>query len=521
MMTIAKSLGFKNSDDEIVRERREGFIQGFSRYIAISMFPSAIFEFVLWLFFPQYQQLLFLSIVSLSVALCAITYPQFCKYGFSTLGAVFLINTVMIACTYCLVGFPEAKLGGALGFVVIVLTANLAFGQKGGNWYIAASLVALMGSLVFLNSPMALRVTPLDPTLSVILSMFVTAVVFLVTTVILRSQIREQETYFVKSTRSASEIEQRIAAEQEQRQRLQQANMEIERGAEIDREQRKALGDILTQVRQAVNDLNTTATEILSVTTQQASGASEQSAAIAQTTTTVDEVKVIAEQSAARAQEVDNASQRALEVSRAGKDAVQETITSMNQIRERVEGIAENVLTLSEQTQQIGEIITTVSDIASQSNMLALNASVEAARAGEHGKGFAVVASEVRSLAEQSRAATLQVKSIIGEIQKATNATVMATEEGNKGVELGLQRVMQARSAIESLGAAVNNNAQTARQVVSGGRQQQTGIEQIATAMQNINQATVQNLQSTRQAETAAQRLSELAKRLASFLEKN
>jgi len=199
---------------------------------------------------------------------------------------------------------------------------------------------------------------------------------------------------------------------------------------------------------------------------------------------------------------------------------VKDTISSMNLIKDRVGGIAENVLALSEQTQQIGEIISTVSEIASQSNMLALNASVEAARAGEHGKGFAVVASEVRSLAEQSRAATVQVKTIIAEIQKATNATVMATEEGNKGVDLGLQRVLQARASIESLAAAVSDNAQIARQVVSGGRQQQTGIDQIASAMQNINQATIQNLQSTRQAEAAAQTLSELAHKLASFVEK-
>jgi methyl-accepting chemotaxis protein len=112
------------------------------------------------------------------------------------------------------------------------------------------------------------------------------------------------------------------------------------------------------------------------------------------------------------------------------------------------------------------------------------------------------------------------VKSIIEDIQKATNATVMATEEGNKGVDLGLQHVSQARSAIDSLGSAVNNNAQMARQVLGGGRQQQTGIEQISMAMQNINQATVQSLQSTRQAETAAQRLNELAQKMSVVLEK-
>ena len=94
--------------------------------------------------------------------------------------------------------------------------------------------------------------------------------------------------------------------------------------------------------------------------------------------------------------------------------------------------IAETILALSEQTQQIGDIIATVNDIADQSNLLALNAAIEAARAGEAGKGFAVVAGEVRSLAEQSRQATAQVKEILGDIQKATNTAVMVTEEGTK-----------------------------------------------------------------------------------------
>ena len=275
-----------------------------------------------------------------------------------------------------------------------------------------------------------------------------------------------------------------------------------------------SLHSMTTQVYETANNLNSAAAEILAASSQQASGASEQSAAISQTTTTVDEVKVIAEQSVARAQQVANTSQRTVDVSRAGKQAVQDTIRSMAKIKTRVEGIAENILALSEQTQQIGEIITTVNDIAAQSNMLALNASVEAARAGEYGKGFAVVAVEVRNLAEQSRQATAQVKAILSDIQRATNATVMATEEGTKGVDEGVGLAAQTQQVIEQLSAVIEESAQAATQVVAGGRQQATGIEQIGLAMQNINYATVQNLSSTRQTEQAARELNELAGRL-------
>jgi methyl-accepting chemotaxis protein len=280
-----------------------------------------------------------------------------------------------------------------------------------------------------------------------------------------------------------------------------------------------AMQDVLRQVRNAANNLSSASAEILAVTTQQASGASEQSAATSQTTTTVDEVKTIAEQSVARAQEVAGASQRTVEVSRTGQQAVEETITSMVQIKARVESIAENILTLSEQTQQIGEIIATVNDIAAQSNILALNASVEAARAGEYGKGFAVVAVEVRNLAEQSKQATAQVRAILSDIQKATNATVMATEEGTKGVDEGMQLAAQAGEAVEQLARVIEGSAQAAAQMVAGGQQQASGVEQIALAMRSINQATVQSLSSTRQAEKVAQELNDLACSLAETVE--
>ncbi|MCI0395702.1 MAG: methyl-accepting chemotaxis protein [Chloroflexi bacterium] len=274
------------------------------------------------------------------------------------------------------------------------------------------------------------------------------------------------------------------------------------------------LAEMTSQIREATINITSAAGEILAVTVQQAAGANEQSAAIAQTTTTIDEVKAIVEQSFAKAQAVAEQAQRTRDISQTGQQAVAHTVESMNQIKEKVAGIAENILALSEQTQQVGEIIATVNDIASQSNLLALNASVEAARAGEHGKGFAVVAVEVRNLAEQSKQATAQVKAILNEIQRATNAAVMATEEGTKGVESGAQRTSQTGETIRQLAGSIGDSARAAQQIVASAQQQTTGMEQIALAMQNINQATIQNLSSTRQAEKAAQDLATLAKQM-------
>lgn len=273
------------------------------------------------------------------------------------------------------------------------------------------------------------------------------------------------------------------------------------------------------QIKETANNLGVAAQEIMAATIQQTTSATEQSAAIAQTSTTVDEIKTISEQTILRAQEVADTAQQTATISQTGRQSLRELIESMNQIKRRVEGIAENILVLSEQSQQIGQIIATVNDFALQSNILALNASVEAARAGEHGRGFAVVAAEVRNLAEQSRQATEQVRAILSEIQSATNTTVLATEEGTKGVDQGMSLAAQTRTVIEQLAEVIHQSTQAATQMVAGGRQQAAGIEQIALAMQHINQATAQSLASTRQAEKAAQDLSDLARRLNTVIE--
>jgi methyl-accepting chemotaxis protein len=280
-----------------------------------------------------------------------------------------------------------------------------------------------------------------------------------------------------------------------------------------------AMQTMIIQIGEAASALSAQAAEILATTTQQASGAAEQSAAISQTSTTVDEIKTIAEQLVARSRAVADTAQRTVEVSRAGQETVRETVAGMTQIKARVDVIEENILALAERTNQIGEIIDAVNDIASQSNMLALNAAVEAARAGEQGKGFAVVAQEVRDLAERSSQATAQVKAILSDIQRATNATGMATEEGKKGVDAGVQLVAQMGQTIEQLAHVIDESAQSAAQMVAGGQQQTSGMEQIAMAIQNINHVTVQSLASTRQAERSAQELNDLARRLAQIVE--
>jgi methyl-accepting chemotaxis protein len=191
----------------------------------------------------------------------------------------------------------------------------------------------------------------------------------------------------------------------------------------------------------------------------------------------------------------------------------------MERIRQQMDAIAASMVKLSEQSQAIGQIMASVEDLAAQSNLLAVNASIEAAKAGEHGKGFSVVAQEVKSLAEQSRQATNQVRTILGDIQKATTTAVMATEQGTKAVEAGARQTEVAGEAIQALVGSVTESAQAATQIAASSQQQLVGVDQVAGAMESIKQASTQNVASAQQLETAARNLNELGQRIKHMVE--
>ncbi|MBN2470562.1 MAG: methyl-accepting chemotaxis protein [Anaerolineae bacterium] len=272
------------------------------------------------------------------------------------------------------------------------------------------------------------------------------------------------------------------------------------------------------EVRTATQGLATSAEEIRIAASRQLDAAERQDTVVTQTTATVNEVRATVTETAERAQNVAENAQASIEVSRTGEQAVTDAIDGMNLIRRKVEDIADNILILSEHTQQIGEIIATVNSIADQSKMLALNASVEAARAGEEGKGFAVVAMEVRNLAEQSREATAQVRDILSEIQRATNAAVMVTEEGTKGVDRGVNLVDRAGQTIRDLTLTIEDNAVAAVQIAASTRQQAVGMDQLTNAMRTIKEATAEATSSTVQVERNVQQLQGIAEHLGATL---
>jgi len=274
------------------------------------------------------------------------------------------------------------------------------------------------------------------------------------------------------------------------------------------------------EIREGVNVLAASASEIVAATAQVASSTAETATAVHETTTTVEEVKQTAQLSSQKAKSVLDAAQKSAPISQRGRTAVEETAAGMGRIREQMESIAASVVRLSEQSQAIGEIISAVNELAEQSNLLAVNAAIEAAKAGEQGKGFAVVAQEVKSLAEQSKQATVQVRTILGDIQKAIGTAVMATEQGSKAVEAGVRQSAEAGEAIRLLAESISESAQAATMISASAQQQQAGMEQVGAAMENIKQASHQNAGSTKQAEIAGQNLHALGRKMQELMAK-
>jgi methyl-accepting chemotaxis protein len=258
--------------------------------------------------------------------------------------------------------------------------------------------------------------------------------------------------------------------------------------------------------------------EIMAATAEQATGASQTAAALAQTLATAEEVARTAEQAAHRVRGVAESAERTAAVGDTGRQAVEDSVKRMAAVRQHVDSIAESILGLAEQSQAVADIISTVDAISEQTNLLSLNAAVEAARAGDQGRGFAVVAAEIKSLAEQSKRATIQVRQIITDIQRSTNQAVMTTEQGSKEVAAAVDQIGVSGRVIGDLVEAVKQNAVAGKQVMASAGQQATGMAQIRDAMVSVRVAVEQAAAATRETERTASDLNTLGARLLTMI---
>ncbi len=276
----------------------------------------------------------------------------------------------------------------------------------------------------------------------------------------------------------------------------------------------KNLKELTFELNNAVSLLNTSSNEIVTASNQLATSATETAASINETTATIEEVKQTSQVASKKAKSVSEASEKTTEKSNIGEKSTNEMNDVISEINRQMHLIAETMMKLSEQTQTVGTIISTVEDLSQQTNLLAVNASIEASKAQEHGKGFSVVAQEVKSLATQSKQATNQIRTILNDIQKATSAAVMATELGSKAVDMGVKKKQEARDAIIVLIKTISENSQAASQIAAVNHQQLIGMEQATLAMESIKQAGSQNVESAKLLKDSTLGMQELSSRL-------
>lgn len=247
------------------------------------------------------------------------------------------------------------------------------------------------------------------------------------------------------------------------------------------------------------------------MTGQQIIGATEQAEIVSRAHRLLDEFLNQSQLAQDQTRALAASTRQSTDTSLNGRRAIQEAIQGMNQIRTQVSAIAGTILALAQFAQRIDDIISSVSEIAIQSNLLALNASIEAARAGAQGRGFAVVADEVRALSLQSTQAARQVRAILGEIQAAMKDTVHATEEGLRGVDAGVAMTQQVETFMVELSETVVASHQTISEVYDVARQQVNTLEEIAIGIERLERIGQRVMTNAHTIEMAALELNRLA----------
>lgn len=237
----------------------------------------------------------------------------------------------------------------------------------------------------------------------------------------------------------------------------------------------------------AVNATATSTTQIAAALTEHEQIISDQSSSLTEIVSTVHELTATGGQASESGEAVSQRASLSLAAVRQWGDNLKGNVDEMGTLKVTVDAIAKQIQDLSEQTSQIGTILGTVSEIAGQTNLLALNAAVEAARAGEHGRGFAVVASEIRKLADQSKHALERIGTMVSQIQRATNTTVMTAEEGSKRVDITIRVAQESIGNADGIVDALEEAVQNTQQIVLNLRQQAIGVRQVNEAIANIH----------------------------------
>ncbi|WP_418790758.1 methyl-accepting chemotaxis protein [Phosphitispora sp. TUW77] len=254
-----------------------------------------------------------------------------------------------------------------------------------------------------------------------------------------------------------------------------------------------------TSLSQNISEISKVVEQLSETIRHIASGAQEQALSVTKVSTSVGEMATAIEEVASSAGDVSESTMKTVTVAKNGSQAVSDTINGMGKIKSKVYETAQKIKELGQSSQQIGEIIEVIDEIADQTNLLALNAAIEAARAGEHGKGFAVVADEVRKLAERSGSATKEIAVLVTNIREGIDRAVNAMEEGTNEVEEGVNLATTAGKALDEITATVDKVLDQVNAISAGAQQAAASSSEVVQSMETVAAVTQENTAATEQ----------------------
>jgi methyl-accepting chemotaxis protein len=283
----------------------------------------------------------------------------------------------------------------------------------------------------------------------------------------------------------------------------------------------RAFGSFVASIRETILKVSessaavaSASAEISSSTEQIAAGAHEQTSQAGEVASAVEQMTKTIVENSRNATETATIAKTARDAAEQGGTVVGQTVSAMKRIAEVVGTSASTVRALGESSDQIGEIISVIDDIADQTNLLALNAAIEAARAGDQGRGFAVVADEVRKLAERTTRATKEIADMINKIQADTRGAVASIEEGTKDVADGIALADRAGSSLQTIVTNAQKVTDMISQIAVAGEEQSSTSEEISKNVEAISSVTGETASGAQQIAKAAEDLNRLTENL-------
>jgi len=276
---------------------------------------------------------------------------------------------------------------------------------------------------------------------------------------------------------------------------------------------------IIGPVRQTARQFKQIATNVLSIAENQSQNTSKQASAVVEVSASAEELSRSAEALTKQAEVIVQVAHKSMKEAMEVTERMQSTVNFINTVKSHSDEATEKIMRLGETIDEIGKVLTLIEEVASQTKLLAFNASIEAVSAGEAGKRFSIVAKHIKDLADNTSASTEEIRKLIEEIKSLAHTTILSTEQMQKAVNKGVSQVSMAGEIIEKIKEVIQENNEVAQKINIATTQQKTATEQITAAMEELSHAAQELAEGSKQTVEAMQRLNENASLLQKMIE--